>query len=183
MGWFLSTCSSFFFIFAKWRSCFLSFWFLILCRLFPTVTIQWEGKCLPSKVPEALPMKSCFRWEFWSSDLVLKHLSWFLPAFMGSGLCGLLHPSALLCSLHFYHLWSSHGQRTPSFISNRVLLPHIANPWPICSHNFSAARSYPALHPLPPQCLYLLVVRLWGSRERKKWIYRLAFASCLVWLV
>lgn len=183
MGWFLSTCSSFFFIFAKWRNWFLSFWFLMLCRLFPTVTIQWEGKCLPRKVPEALHMKSCFWWEFWRSDLVLKHVSWFPPAFMSSGLCGLLRALALLCSLHFYYLWSSHRQRTLSFISTRVLLPQIANPRPICFHSFSAAWLYPAVHPLPPQCLCLLVVRVWGSRERKKWIYRLAFASCSVWLV
>ena len=53
-------------------------------------------------------------------------------------------------------------------MSTKVLLPQIANPRPVCSNNFHAVHSFLALLPLPPQYLYLLGVRVWSIRERRK---------------
>lgn len=75
-----------------------------------------------------------------------------------------VYPLAPLCSLCFYHLWSSHGQRTPGFVSTKVLLLQIVNPRPVCSNNFPAVHSF--LTFLLSQCLYLLGVRVWSCREK-----------------
>lgn len=66
------------------------------------------------------------------------HVQWPLLA---------VYPLAPLCSFHFYHLWSSHGQRTPGFVSTKVLLLQIVNPRPVCSNNFPAvpSPSFPTL--------------------------------------
>lgn len=150
MAYFLSIHSSFFFllILAKWRGCFLFFWFLMLSKILLTVTIQCEGKWHPRKTlhcSRSLAKKIRLLLGFWNSDLISNHVARFPLALLRTGLCWLcIHPLALLRSLHLYHLWSFHG-----FISTKVLLPETANPRPACSNNFLQFAPSCSLFPTP----------------------------------
>lgn len=150
MGCFLSTWSGFFFILAEGRSCPWSFWFLMLygiCCIYYTARQK-----MPSKENPPLPQKP-FKWNH-ASDEILKQRPDFEPCIKvstGSHVQWVLlavYPLALFFSLHFYHLWSSHGQRTPGFISTKVLLLWIANPRPACSNNFPTPSPPCFSHPL-----------------------------------
>ena len=131
---------SFFFIFAKGRSCFLSFW---VFRAMLTVAVQEEGKCKENPhCPRSLSNEIILLMRFLKEQPELEpcikvstgsHMRWPLLA---------VNPLAPLWSLPFYHLWSSRGQRTPGFMSTKVLLLQIVNPRPVCSNDFSAVHSF-----------------------------------------
>lgn len=86
------------------------------------------------------------------------HMRWPLLA---------VYPLAPLCSLHFYHLWSSRGQRTPGFMSTKVLLLQIVNPRPVCSNDFPAVHSFLTFL---PYSLNVCIYWGWGcgAAERRK---------------
>lgn len=172
---------SFFFIFAKWRSCLLSFW---VFRAMLTVADRERENAMQGKASAP----GAFKWNH-PSDEIFKAATWVWTMYQGFHWlsCAVafvaVYPLAPLCSFHFYHLWSSNGQRTPGFMSTKVLLLQIVNPRPVCSNDFPAVHSF---FTFLPYSLSVCIYWGWGcgaAEGEGKWMHRFTFASCSLWLV
>lgn len=168
MDYFLSTCSGFFAILAEWRGCFVSFWFLMLCRICWQSLYSDRENAIPGKpstAPEAFQMKSCFWWDF-------EAVTWFWTMYQG------FH--WLSCAVDFAGCFSIGSALSFAFLSSLVfswakdtwLYKHQGLITSNCQSQAGMFQqfpcSFPALLPTPPQCLYLLGVRVWGSRASRR---------------
>lgn len=177
---------SFFFILAKWRNCFLSFWFLVLHRILLTVTVQGEGKCHARKIlhcPRSHSDEIMLLMRFWSSDLILNCVSRFPLALVCTGLCWLC-PDWLcfvVCIFIIFSLLMGKGHLAlwapRSFYLKWPILGQFVLIISLKSTPFSRCLAIP---------FSVCICWAWGSEAagwEGKWMHRLAFASCSLWLV